>query len=113
MDFFDSPSVFEDLRNCLQVYGSLHTFVAIKGFARIMAVFEETQSAILAKNELDKTEIGWVKDPQQSQIHLVRFGSEDGSHTAHDDVHCFLLRLYYGQVSPLTVTRNHFTKSSV
>jgi hypothetical protein len=98
-EFFACPQIFDDLRNCLLVYGPLHTFVAIKGFARIMAVFEATDSAMLAKSELDKTEIGWQSNQQDSSIHLISFGDQDDNSMAQDEsVNLFVLRLYYGQV---------------
>ncbi|KAG2183585.1 hypothetical protein INT43_006591 [Umbelopsis isabellina] len=97
-EFFACPQIFDDLRNCLLVYGQLHTFVAIKGFARIMAVFEATDSAMLAKSELDKTEIGWKCNQDDSSIHLISFGGEDDNQMTLDDgVNLFVLRLYYGQ----------------
>lgn len=100
-EFFECPQVFEDLRNFLQMYGPLHTFVAIKGFARIMAVYEETTSAIVAKSELDKTEVYWRKSIDSTQVEIVQFVADDEQRppTLSDDFHHFLLRLYFGQVS--------------
>jgi hypothetical protein len=100
-EFFESPHVFEDLQNFLQVYGPLHTFVAIKGFARIMAVYEETQSAIEAKDELDKTQVLWRQTRDLTDVELVQFISDhDQQPISHsNDIHNFLLRLYFGQVS--------------
>ncbi|KAG2185422.1 hypothetical protein INT44_002213 [Umbelopsis vinacea] len=99
-EFFECPQVFEDLRNFLQMYGPLHTFVAIKGFARIMAVYAETTSAMSAKSELDKTEVYWRKStPESAEIEIVQFIADDEQPpTTLSDEH-FLLRLYYGQVS--------------
>ncbi|KAH8553121.1 Calcipressin-domain-containing protein [Umbelopsis sp. PMI_123] len=98
-EFFESPHVFEDLQNFLQVYGPLHTFVAIKGFARIMAVYEETQSAIEAKDELDKTQVLWRQTRDLTDVELVQFISDhDQQPISHsNDIHNFLLRLYFGQ----------------
>jgi hypothetical protein len=100
-EFFEYPQVFDDLRNFLQMYGPLHTFVAIKGFARIMAVYEETASAIMAKSELDKTEVYWRKSIDSTDIEIVQFIANDEQRptTLSDDIVHFLLRLYFGQVS--------------
>ncbi|KAI8583866.1 hypothetical protein K450DRAFT_296646 [Umbelopsis ramanniana AG] len=98
-EFFECPQVFEDLRNFLQMYGPLHTFVAIKGFARIMAVYEETTSAIMAKSELDKTNVYWKKSTESADLEIVQFLAEDEQPptTLSDDIRHFLLRLYFGQ----------------
>lgn len=100
--FFSDPSILQDVRAKFEDFGTLYAFVAMKGFARLMIIYEETECAMRAKRILDKTTLSWEETPDAITLISLGEGNDAGRSTFNDE-QTMQVRLYFGQVGINTV----------
>lgn len=84
------------LHDAFAEFGPLYTFVPMKGFRRIMIIYQETVHALNAKKELDRHVIVY-KERVNNFPEIVTLSNEQDWND--QDYELFLLRVYFGQVS--------------
>ncbi|KAI7881191.1 Calcipressin [Lichtheimia hyalospora FSU 10163] len=100
--FFDYPAALAFLRSTFEQHGSLHAFIAMKGFRRLMIIYEETLCAVNAHDSLDKDTLLWSHPSTESEpIHL--YIKAPGEQACIPGTHDMQIRLYYGQHNPINV----------
>ncbi|KAG2234292.1 hypothetical protein INT48_002882 [Thamnidium elegans] len=75
-------------------FGPLYKFVQMKGFRRLMLIFQETQHAVNAKTALDKNVIVWKERLPFPEI--IAFNKEKDE-TTWQDYEMLEIRVYFGQ----------------
>ncbi|ORY94105.1 Calcipressin [Syncephalastrum racemosum] len=101
--FFTYQAALEAIKDCFQQFGTIYVFVAMKGFARLMIIYEETKCAMEAKRKLDKTSLCWTTTSQQDGCETVHVTSIGGMTTDTIDKNgqTMELRVYFGQHNPI------------
>lgn len=96
--FFEYPASLAFLRSTFEKYGNLHAFVAMKGFRRLMIIYDETLCSVDAHDSLDKKTLLWTQPSSTSEsIYLyIKDAGECVDVPGLDDMQ---IRIYYGQVS--------------
>lgn len=108
--FFQNPTVISTIRQHFESFGDLYTFVVIKGFRRLMIVYNETSSAVKARDFLDRRMLSWttVDHSIVEDLSLDYISSSMGCQAQqqppssplpgrrYEDM---IVRLYFGQVS--------------
>lgn len=83
------------IHDAFAAFGPLFKFVQMKGFRRLMLIFQETAHAMKAKKALDRHYIIWRE--RQPFPEIITFTKEKDEVKWKD--HEFLeIRVYYGQV---------------
>ncbi|KAG2227114.1 hypothetical protein INT45_003844 [Circinella minor] len=99
--FFNYPTALEHVRSKFDDFGILYAFVAMKGFGRLMIIYEETACAIKARDTIDKMILSWeertMKDDSGIEVFNVNIVEEKPS----NDQLWMEIRLYYGQHNPI------------
>ena len=97
--FFNYPMALEHVRTTFDDFGILYAFVAMKGFGRLMIIYEETTCAIKARNTIDRLILSWeelkMADDSGIEVSNVSIDQEKPD----NDRLWMEIRLYYGQVS--------------
>lgn len=93
--FFGCDDAMLMIHDAFSAFGPLYTFVQMKGFCRLMIVFQETEHAMKAKTTLDKHYIIWKERKPFPEI--VTITNEKDEET-WQDYEILELRVYYGQV---------------
>ncbi|KAI9491070.1 Calcipressin-domain-containing protein [Zychaea mexicana] len=107
--FFTYPIALEHVRAKFEDFGILYAFVAMKGFGRLMIIYEETACAIKARGVLDKVHMSWrelITDSGKIEVTDVSIGEEV---QATQDRPGMEVRLYYGQHNPINPDPTLFT----
>lgn len=96
--FFGCDDAMLTIHDAFAKFGPIYTFVPMKGFRRLMIIFQETAHAIEAKKLVDKQTLVWKeKKPFPDIITLTKL--ENNEHkTAWKQYQMFQLRVYFGQV---------------
>lgn len=108
--FFQNPTVISTIRQHFESFGDLYTFVVIKGFRRLMIVYNETTSAVKARDFLDRRMLSWttvdhsiVEDLSLDYISNMGCQSQRqrpaSSPLPGREYEDMIVRLYFGQVS--------------
>lgn len=101
--FFTYQPALETIKDCFQQFGSIYVFVAMKGFARLMVIYEETQCAMEAKRKLDKTQLRWTESQRDGcETVAVTSIGDVTTDTISGSEQTMELRLYFGQVRHLS-----------
>lgn len=101
--FFGCDDALLLIHDAFAAFGPIYTFVQMKGFRRLMIIFQETAHAMKAKTTLDKHHVIWKeRTPFPEIISLVK----DYDKEAHLDSQDLLLRVYYGQHYSIDVDPN-------
>lgn len=96
LSFFGCDDALLLIHDTFAAFGPIYTFVQMKGFRRLMIIFQETAHAMKAKTVLDKHHLLWrERTPFPEIIALVK----DCDKATLDGKQDLLLRVYYGQVS--------------
>lgn len=93
--FFGCDDAMLLLHDAFAEFGPIFTFVPMKGFRRIMIIYQETVHALKAKKDLDKHVVIY-KDRVNDFPEIVTLS--DPSSWSDTDYDVFLLRVYFGQV---------------
>ncbi|CDH49383.1 predicted protein [Lichtheimia corymbifera JMRC:FSU:9682] len=110
--FFQNPTVISTIRQHFESFGDLYTFVVIKGFRRLMIVYNETSSAVKARDFLDRRMLSWttVDHSIVEDLSLDYISSSMGCQAQqqppssplpgrrYEDM---IVRLYFGQHNPI------------
>ncbi|KAI7872428.1 Calcipressin-domain-containing protein [Spinellus fusiger] len=91
-------SSLKSLKVKFEEFGSLSQFIVMKGFGRIMVVYESTAHAMQAKKTMDRETVAWHKETDSDTPHTLVFGQPPDSYLLENS---FELRLYYGQHNPI------------
>lgn len=96
--FFEYPASLDFLRSTFEQHGSLHAFIAMKGFRRLMIIYDETLCAVNALESLDKKTLLW--NPPSTTSNTIQLYIKDADeHVDIPGIDGMQIRLYYGQVS--------------
>jgi hypothetical protein len=93
--FFGCDDAMLLIHDTFATFGPIYTFVQMKGFRRLMIIFQETVHAIKAKTELDKHVIIWKE--RQPFPEIITLTQNDPDQTWEGN-QVLKLRVYYGQV---------------
>ncbi|KAF7729329.1 carbohydrate-binding module 1 protein [Apophysomyces ossiformis] len=99
--FFSCPSAMKLIKSKFEQFGTVHDFIAMKGFARLMIVYEETMAAMAAKEAMDKTMLLWKMVGEE--INLL---SLDNEMALDESTMSMAIRIYYGQHNPINPDPN-------
>ncbi|RCH91782.1 carbohydrate-binding module 1 protein [Rhizopus azygosporus] len=94
--FFGCDEAMLTIHDACAYYGPLYTFVPMKTFRRIMVIYQETEHAMKAKAELDKSTVVWKNGPKD-----ITIKKGDTSET-----NSRILRFYYGQHFSMYTTQS-------
>ncbi|KAI8142456.1 Calcipressin [Fennellomyces sp. T-0311] len=96
---FNYPISLEQVRVRFDDVGVLYAFVAMKGFGRLMIIYEETAAAIKARETIDKTILSWQEHSESSGVTVTDINI--GNDIPSDRRPWMEIRLYYGQHNPI------------
>ncbi|KAG0168914.1 hypothetical protein DFQ30_004170 [Apophysomyces sp. BC1015] len=99
--FFFCPSALTLIRNKFEEYGAVHDFIAMKGFGRLMIIYEETMSAMAAREAMDKTTLLWKAVGQEVDMLTL-----DNEMELEESMMAMAIRIYYGQHNPINPDPN-------
>ena len=97
--FFNYPMALEHVRTKFDDFGILYAFVAMKGFGRLMIIYEETACAIKARDTVDNLILSWEERTMEDDSGIEVFNVSIDKEKPDSDRLCMKIRLYYGQVS--------------
>ncbi|KAI9267960.1 Calcipressin [Phascolomyces articulosus] len=106
--FFNYPTALEHVRAKFDDFGILYAFVAMKGFGRLMIIYEETICAIKARDILDKTILSWEEHSVTDGAGIAVTNVSVGEERPNDDRLWVEIRLYYGQHNPINPDPTQF-----
>jgi hypothetical protein len=96
--FFGCDNAMLTIYDAFAEFGPIYTFVPMKGFRRLMIVFQETVHAMQAKKSLDRHSLVWKeKKPFPGIITLTKLENEQDK-AVWEQYQLFELRVYFGQV---------------
>lgn len=93
--FFGCDDAMLLIHDSFAEFGPIYTFVQMKGFRRLMIIFQETVQAMKAKTTLDKRVVIWKERKPFPKI-VTLTNIQEGDTWEGNQV--FTLRVYYGQV---------------
>ncbi|CDH58255.1 predicted protein [Lichtheimia corymbifera JMRC:FSU:9682] len=100
--FFEYPASLDFLRSTFEQHGSLHAFIAMKGFRRLMIIYDETLCAVNALESLDKKTLLW--SPPSTTSKTIQLYIKDADERVDiPGIDGMQIRLYYGQHNPINV----------
>jgi hypothetical protein len=95
--FFGCDDAMLLIHDTFAAFGPIYTFVQMKGFRRLMIIFQETVAAMKAKTTLDKHIIIWKERVPFPEI-VTLTTQQDSSDITWEGNQVFKMRVYYGQV---------------
>ncbi|KAI8981448.1 Calcipressin-domain-containing protein [Pilobolus umbonatus] len=103
--FFGCDDAMLLIHDTFVEYGRLYSFVPMKGFRRLMIIYQETASATKAKQDLDKSTLLWQEtEPFPTMISLNKPNSDYVNEDK--DYESLEIRVYYGQHYSIEVDKN-------
>jgi hypothetical protein len=96
--FFGCDDAMLMIHDAFAEFGPIYTFVPMKGFRRLMIIFQETAHAMKAKKSLDRHTLVWKEKQPFPDIITLTILENDQDKAVWEQHRLFELRVYYGQV---------------
>ncbi|KAI8074170.1 Calcipressin-domain-containing protein [Gongronella butleri] len=106
--FLTSTAALETIRSQCAAFGTLHQFIPMKSFGRLMVIYCETQRALAAKTAMDRAHVYWTEQHGESLI----LGWNDHVFQERDmrlPVYDLPIRVYFGQHNPIDPDRSRLS----
>ncbi|KAI9022228.1 Calcipressin [Phycomyces nitens] len=95
-NFFACSSAMKQIEEKFAEFGPVSQFILMKGFGRIMVIYEETMAAINAKQAIDRAILFWEQDNEN--ITIIAMGKDLEPIWNANGLE---IRIYFGQHNPI------------
>ncbi|KAL0078605.1 Calcipressin [Phycomyces blakesleeanus] len=95
-NFFACSSAMKQIEEKFAEFGTISQFILMKGFGRIMVIYEETMAAIKAKLEIDRATLFWKQENEN--VEIIAMGKDLENIW---NANTLEIRIYFGQHNPI------------